>query len=67
MMTLPGISTMIDYVWCVENAPHDNFQSRDFEKRGDKYFREYPLEEFHWAEDKKIISENLSVQGNHIF
>jgi hypothetical protein len=55
------------FIWCVENAPHDNFQSRGFEKRNDKYYREYPLNEFHWAEDKKIIAENFARLGESFF
>jgi len=55
------------FVWCVENAPQDDFNSRGFEKVGDKYFREYPLKEFHWAEDKRIIAKNFARLGASYF
>ena len=55
------------FVWCVENAPHDGFHSRGFEQIGDKYFREYPLDEFHCVEDKKVISENFARLGESYF
>ena len=58
------------FIWCVEDAPDEYFQNIinvGFEKRGDKYFREYPIDNFHWTEDKKIIAENFARLGESYF
>ena len=54
-------------MWCVEDAPDEGFHSRGFEKIDDKYIRQYPLNEFHWEEDKQIIADNFARLGESYF